>query len=285
MRLDKIKYFEIHVDSRVKEAILNIITKFKNMFSSEDVVAEEPAQNNVADDITKISSEPVEENNPFPEPEPVVRRVIRVAEVADDIFPPVDGNKVLIKAQPSATSDQCLFMLNRPLFSGHSWWFPDFESAEGSLLAERLFSLEDVESVLVNEATVTITRKDKNIFDWKPLGSEVGTALRELLEERGELISEKIITEMPSQDEIQEGIQKAINEEVNPGVAGHGGLITLEHIKGNTITIKMGGGCQGCSSADLTLKQGVHSSFRKFVPQVGAIFDETDHAAGLNPYF
>jgi len=264
---------------------LNIVTKFKNMFSSKDVGAEEPAQNNVVDDITNITSEPVEENNPFPEPEPVVRRVIRVPEDADDIFPPVDGNKVLIKAQPSATSDQCLFMLNRPLFSGHSWGFPDFESAEGSLLAERLFSLEDVESVLVNEATVTITRKDKNICDWKPLGSEVGTALRALLEERGELISQKIISEMPSQDEIQEGIQKAINEEVNPGVAGHGGLITLQHIKGNTITIKMGGGCQGCSSADLTLKQGIHGSFRKFVPQVGAIFDETDHAAGLNPYF
>jgi Fe-S cluster biogenesis protein NfuA len=285
MCLDKIKHFEIYVDSRVKEAILNIITKFKNMISSKDMGAEEPAQNNVADDITNITSEPVEENNSFSEPEPVVRRVIRVLEVVDDIFPPVDENKVLIKAQPSATSDQCLFMLNRPLFSGHSWWFPTFEAAEGSPLAERLFSLEDVESVLVNEATVTITRKDKNICDWKPLGAEIGTALRELLEERGELISQKIISEMPSQDEIQEGIQKAINEEVNPGVAGHGGLITLEHIKGNTITIKMGGGCQGCSAADLTLKQGVHSSFRKFVPQVGAIFDETDHAAGLNPYF
>lgn len=285
MHLDKIKHFEIYVDSQVKEAILNIITKFKNMFSSKDVGAEEPAQNNVADDITNITSEPVEENNSFSEPEPVVRRVIRVSEVADDIFPPVDVNKVLIKAQPSATSDQCLFMLNQPLFSGHSWWFPTFEAAEGSPLAERLFSLEDVESVLVNEATVTITRKDKNICDWKPLGAEIGTALRERLEEGGELISQKIISEMPSQDEIQEGIQKAINEEVNPGVAGHGGLITLEHIKGNTITIKMGGGCQGCSAADLTLKQGVHSSFRKFVPQVGAIFDETDHAAGLNPYF
>lgn len=285
MRLDKMKHFEIYVDSRVKEAILNIITKFKNMFSSKDVGAEEPAQNNVANDITNITSEPVEENNPFSEPDPIVRRIIRAPAIEGDIFPPVDENKILIKAQPSATSDQCLFMLNRPLFPGHSWWFPTFETAEGSPLAEGLFSLEGVESVLVNEATVTITRKDKNICDWKPLGSEVGTVLRERLEEGGELISQKIISEMPSQDEIQEGIQKAINEEVNPGVAGHGGLITLEHIKGNTITIKMGGGCQGCSAADLTLKQGVHSSFRKFVPQVGAIFDETDHAAGLNPYF
>ena len=264
---------------------MNIITKFKSMFSDKDVDDKEPVQDNIADEITSITSEPVEEDKPFSEPEPVVRRVVRVPAVADDIFPPNDENKVLIKAQPSANSGQCLFMVNRPLFSGHSWWFPSFESAEGSPLVERLFSLEDVESVLVNEAAITITRKDKNICDWKLLGAEIGTALRGLLTEEGPLISQKIISEMPSQDEIQEGIQKAIDEEVNPGGAGHGGLITLEHVAGNTITIKMGGGCQGCSSADLTLKQGVHSSFRKFVPEVGAIFDGTDHAAGLNPYF
>jgi len=264
---------------------LNIITRIKNIFSGEVPDVEKPEQGNDTDDITNMISEPVKDDKPFSEPEPVVRQVIRVPAVSDDIFPPKDENKILIKAQPSLTGDQCLFMLNRPLFSGHSWWFPNFESAEGSPLAERLFSLDDVESVLVNEATLTITRKDKNMYDWKPLGEEIGTTLRELLTEGGMLISQKIISEMPSQDKIQEGIQKAINEEVNPGVAGHGGLITLEKIKGNTITIKMGGGCQGCSSADLTLKEGIHGSFRKFVPQIGAIFDETDHAAGLNPYF
>ena len=255
------------------------------MFSGKVPVVQKPDQDNDTDDITNIISEQVVDDKPFSEPEPVIRQVIRLSSVSDDIFPPQDENKILIKAQPSSTGDQCLFMLNRPLFSGHSWWFPNFESAEGSPLAERLFSLDDVESVLVNEATLTITRKDKNMYDWKPLGEEIGTTLRELLTEGGMLISQKIISEMPSQDKIQEGIQKAINEEVNPGVAGHGGLITLEKIKGNTITIKMGGGCQGCSSADLTLKEGIHGSFRKFVPQIGAIFDETDHAAGLNPYF
>jgi len=277
---------------------LNIITKIKNIFSEEVVDVEKLSQDDVVDDIKNITSEVDESNKtlpepdevdetnkPFSEPEPVIRQVIRVPALSDDIFPPNDENKVLIKAQPSGSSDQCLFMLNRPLFLDHSWWFPNFESAENSPLAERLFSLDDVASVLVNESTITVTRKDKNTYDWKPLASDVGIALRELLIEGGELISKKIISEMPSQDEIQEGIQKAINEEVNPGVAGHGGLITLEKIKGNTITIKMGGGCQGCSSADLTLKEGIHGSFRKFVPQIGAIFDETDHAAGLNPYF
>ena len=264
---------------------MNIITKFKNMFSGKtDGVPIEAIPTTAADDPPNTASASVGADQPFAEPEPAIRRVIRVPAVSDDIFPPDDENNILIKAQPSTAGDQCVFMLNRPLFSGYSWWFPSFESAEGSPLAECLFSLDDVESVLVHEATVTITRKDKSIFDWKPLGAEIGVVLRELLEGGGPLITQKIINEMPGQDEIQQGIQKAINEEVNPGVAGHGGLITLQHIKGNTITIQMGGGCQGCSAADLTLKQGIHGSFRKFVPQVGAIFDETDHAAGLNPY-
>ena len=209
---------------------MTIITKIKNLFSSKDVL-KEPNQTSVADDIISTTSETIEEDNPFSEPEPVVRRVLKVQSIENDLFPP-SNEKVLIKAQPSTTGDQCLFMLNRPLFSGYSWWFPSFESAEKSPLAERLFSLENVETVLVHEATVTIARKDKSIFDWKPLGAEIGAALRELLEEGGPLISQKIINEMPSQDEIQQGIQKAINEEVNPGVAGHGGLITLQKIKG-----------------------------------------------------
>ena len=277
---------------------MNIITKFKSMFidksektskdnsPSENIDTELNTTSDFIEEVKPVQSEPVisEEDNPFSEPEPIVRRVIRVTAISGNLFPPKD-EKILIKAQPSTAGDQCLFMVNRPLFSGYSWWFPSFESAEGSPLAERLFSLDDVESVLVHESTLTITRKDKNIYDWKSFASEIGTNLRDLLEEKGPLILDKIINEMPSQDVIQEGIQKAINEEVNPGVAGHGGLITLQNIKGNTITIQMGGGCQGCSSADLTLKQGIHSSFRKFVPQIGAIFDETDHAAGLNPYF
>ena len=82
-----------------------------------------------------------------------------------------------------------------------------------------------------------------------------------------------------------DAVKKFIDEEVNPGVAGHGGQINLLAVKGNSVTIQMGGGCQGCSAADLTLKQGIHTSFRNAVPQVGAIFDETDHTAGLNPYF
>lgn len=229
------------------------------------------------------------EEAPQPQPEkqqesPMVRSVIQAPVLSEELFPE-NSDEILIKAQPSATGDQCLFNVNRPIMAGFSWYFPDFESAADSPLAERLFCLEDVETVLVCENSVTITRKDKTLVDWQPLAKEVGQVVREVLQENNGLVSEKIIEELPTEDDIREGIQKVIDTEVNPGVAGHGGNITLLSVKGNSVTIQMGGGCQGCSAADLTLKQGIHTSFRNAVPKVGAIFDETDHAAGLNPFF
>jgi Fe-S cluster biogenesis protein NfuA len=167
-----------------------------------------------------------------------------------------------------------------------SWYFANFESAEGSALAERIFSEDEVETVLVLENHLVVTRKDKTLYDWKEFAKAIGCFIRSAIDENGEqLISAKILESIPSEDAIRSGIQKSIDDEVNPGVAGHGGMISLLNVRGNTITIHMGGGCQGCSAADLTLKQGIHTTFRKAMPQVGAILDETDHSAGLNPYF
>jgi Fe/S biogenesis protein NfuA len=46
----------------------------------------------------------------------------------------------------------------------------------------------------------------------------------------------------------------------------------------------MGGGCQGCGMADVTLRQGIEASLRENVPEVAGVVDVTDHASGTNPY-
>jgi len=250
---------------------------------SEPVEVAKPVQSATSTSPT-APTEPNAAEQRFSDEPPAPRTVLHAPVLKEGVFPE-NSEEILIKAQPSPTGDQCMFTVNRDLMKGSSWYFDSFESAAESSLAESLFSLEDVETVLVCESTVTVTRKDKTLIDWVPLAKEVGAAIRGVLSEGGHLIAEKIISSIPSEDVIREGIQKVINEEVNPGVAGHGGQINLLAVKGNSVTIQMGGGCQGCSAADLTLKQGIHTSFRKAVPQVGAIFDETDHTAGLNPYF
>ena len=242
-----------------------------------------PSQNATSASST-VAPEQAKNNENFSDEPPAPRTILHAPVLKGTLFPE-SSEDILIKAQPSQTGDQCLFTVNRVLMNNCSWYFDSFESAAESVLAEVLFSLDDVETLLVCESTVTVTRKDKTLVDWIPLAKEIGSGIRGVLKEGDALIAEKIISSIPSEETIREGIQKVIDEEVNPGVAGHGGQINLLGVKGNSVTIQMGGGCQGCSAADLTLKQGIHTSFRKAVPQVGAIFDETDHTAGLNPYF
>ena len=80
-------------------------------------------------------------------------------------------------------------------------------------------------------------------------------------------------------------VQEVIDKRVNPGVAGHGGFVTLLDVKDDTAYIALGGGCQGCGMADVTLKQGIEVMIKEAVPEIHNIVDTTDHAGGTNPFY
>ena len=270
----------------IRRKIVNVLMRtLTGMFASSQPGGQDNNMDKqaVASETTAFNAEPAVISEEQAMGMPFKRRVIQspvlVAEVVSQ-----SQDEILIKAQPTIKGDQCVFMVNRPLFAGHSWWFPTFESAEGSPLAEALFTLDGVENVLVDNSTLTITRSS-SLVEWLPLAQKVGATIRGLLQADSPLMAYRIVKAMPAEETIRADIQRVIDSEVNPGVAGHGGRISLISVKGNTVTVQMGGGCQGCSAADVTLKVGIHNSFRKAVPSVGAIYDETDHGAGSNPYF
>ncbi len=80
-------------------------------------------------------------------------------------------------------------------------------------------------------------------------------------------------------------VQEVIDTRINPGVASHGGFITLLDVKEDVAYIALGGGCQGCGMADVTLKQGIEVMIREAVPEIRQVVDTTDHAGGTNPYY
>ena len=259
---------------------MSVLKKLSQMFSESTSPKKETGE------ATAEVKEPSDPKNAFAEEPPAKRRVIQAPVIIAEGEASGPSDQILIKAEPSRDNEQCKFMVNRPLFEGHSWLFSNFEEAAGSPMAESVFSVESVATLLVHDSTAVVTKTGaKGVSDWEALAKEVGGALRKAMEAGTDLVSKDIVAKIPSEQVVKEEIQKVIDTEVNPGVAGHGGNITLTAINGNTVTIQMGGGCQGCSAADLTLKQGIHSAFRKAVPYVGAIYDETDHAGGLNPYY
>lgn len=80
-------------------------------------------------------------------------------------------------------------------------------------------------------------------------------------------------------------IQELIDERINPAVAAHGGHIDLLDVADDAIYIHMGGGCQGCGMANVTLKHGIEAMIQEAFPEITRVIDTTDHAAGTNPYY
>lgn len=89
----------------------------------------------------------------------------------------------------------------------------------------------------------------------------------------------------PLEGPLADRVRQVIEERINPGVASHGGQVTLVDVRDNVVYLEMSGGCQGCGMAAVTLKQGIERMLREAVPEVEAIEDVTDHKAGTNPYF
>jgi len=87
------------------------------------------------------------------------------------------------------------------------------------------------------------------------------------------------------QTEVGQEVQRLLDEQINPSVATHGGHISLVDVQGDTVYIRLEGGCHGCGMADVTLKQGVEVAIKQAVPSINAVLDATDHSTGQNPYF
>ena len=86
-------------------------------------------------------------------------------------------------------------------------------------------------------------------------------------------------------DPLAQRVQDVLDTMVNPGVAGHGGSVSLQRVEGDAAIISLHGGCQGCGAADITLKQGIERMITEQVPEIKRVLDATDHDAGENPYY
>jgi Fe-S cluster biogenesis protein NfuA len=190
--------------------------------------------------------------------------------------------EIKISAEPKDSST-CRFVVDRPVYPGGSVYFGSKERAAGSNLGEKLFAIEGVSSVLIQDNLVTVTAATGG--NWMPIAKQVGATIRSVLASGERAVPESVLSSIPDSETIKKRVQNILDHEINPAVAAHGGWVELIDVKKNEVFIRMGGGCVGCGMADVTLKQGVERSIRMAIPEVGAILDTTDHASGRNPYY
>jgi Fe/S biogenesis protein NfuA len=85
---------------------------------------------------------------------------------------------------------------------------------------------------------------------------------------------------------LEDRVNYVLYNEVNPALAAHGGEVSLLEITEDMIAIlQFGGGCQGCSAVDQTLKGGVEKTLLEQIPQLTGVRDTTDHTDTSQAYY
>jgi Fe/S biogenesis protein NfuA len=105
----------------------------------------------------------------------------------------------------------------------------------------------------------------------------------------GQLTIKAPNAKMPRVDEnspLEDRINYLLYNEVNPSLAAHGGEVSLVEItEDNYAVLRFGGGCQGCSAVDLTLKDGVEKTLLQQLPELAGVRDMTDHSDRSQAYY
>jgi cystathionine gamma-synthase len=85
--------------------------------------------------------------------------------------------------------------------------------------------------------------------------------------------------------DLAERVRRVLEDEVNPAVAAHRGHVALVGVLDGRVQLRLEGGCQGCSLAEVTVRQGIERLLRARVAEIVAVVDVTDHEAGGNPFY
>jgi Fe-S cluster biogenesis protein NfuA len=166
------------------------------------------------------------------------------------------------------------FLPGRAVMTQGTANFPDSGSAALSPLATALFDVDDVTGVFFGADFVTVTKAD-TAQDWQDLKPQVMAAMMRHFTSGAPLLTETVTAPVvdagqydPQDQDIVDQIQAILEDKVRPAVARDGGDILFHGFKDGVVYLAMQGSCNGCPSSTMTLKSGIESLLKHYVPEV-----------------
>ncbi len=183
---------------------------------------------------------------------------------------------MLIETETTPNPSTLKFLPGRPVMTGGTRDFATPEEAEASPLADALFGLGDVEGVFFGSDFVSVTAAPGS--EWRDLKPNVLSVLLDHFSgdmpmfrpgsAAGISIADEATDDDPADADIVSQIKELIDTRVRPAVANDGGDIIYRGFQQGTVFLKMQGACAGCPSSTATLKQGIESLLKYYVPEV-----------------
>ena len=208
-------------------------------------------------------------------------------------------NKIEIEAKPSQNNSVCFFYLSITIIKGMKAECHTKEEAKNAPLFDALLELSWVLDVAAEDNTLVVRKRNSNA--WQDDARIVAEIIRKLyiegtpflneiyLENLNELNADKNqpfkVNEFNVKSPLGLRIQKILTDVIGPSLASHGGHVHLVDVDKGKVSLYFGGGCQGCSQASVTVKQGIEKLLLKEFPELTEVEDVTNHASGANPFF
>ena len=151
--------------------------------------------------------------------------------------------------------------------------FNESDDKAQSPLVEKLFALGSVKNVFLGSNFITITKKEDQ--KWEIIKPEILVLMMEYFISNEPILaeSESIGTNeiLEDDDELTKQIKELIRERVRPAVSQDGGDITFVSFKNGIVLLELKGACAGCPSSTITLKNGIESMLKHYVPEIIAV--------------
>lgn len=182
---------------------------------------------------------------------------------------------MFIETERTPNPATLMFRPGRSVTDGATADFATPEAAAASPLATALFTLGDVERVFFGSEFVSVTKAEGSA-DWETLKPLVLALLVDHFSSGAPLYSAAAtaapaLADDPEDAEIVAQINDLIDTRVRPQVAGDGGDIVYRGFNKGIVFLEMQGACSGCPSSTATLKMGIESLLKYYVPEVSEV--------------
>jgi Fe-S cluster biogenesis protein NfuA len=188
---------------------------------------------------------------------------------------------MLIRTEQTPNPATRKFLPDRTVMEAGTRDFAEAESADASPLARALFDSGMVEGVFYGRDFISVTAAPGVSWtDLEPLVLETlldhfvsgaplfvaGTAAGiHVAADDGDF------DEDPADADVIDQIKELIETRVRPAVAQDGGDIAYKGYRDGRLFLSMHGACSGCPSSTVTLKRGIESLIRHYVPEVESV--------------
>ena len=152
-------------------------------------------------------------------------------------------------------------------------------------------------TIIARGGALRVTRVEDNVVTLRATGSPGATlpaaeAIEELVRAtlpgvaRVRIVWQRDDPEpVPATGDLEQRVRRVLANEVAPAIAAHRGHVTVVSVVEGRVQLRLEGGCQGCSLAEVTVRQGIERLLKARFAEILAVVDVTDHAAGTDPFY